>query len=109
MNDLKLRECPFCTNCNDEFISICSTHFDEWFVQCDKCGARTGTFSTDEGAVEAWNKRSYTDIDEKICILCKWYEHGGIIRTKFCSNYVSDMSWKNTLPDDSCRFFERKF
>lgn len=63
MSEIKLKPCPFCGGkaaLKGDFFSL---------VKCEECGAETRKveiskkYSSDEKAVEAWNRR--TDNDKK--------------------------------------------
>lgn len=56
-----LKPCPFCGG--DGHITGCETsvlrHEDyvSWIVECEKCGAGTVEYDSEEKAVAAWNRR----------------------------------------------------
>lgn len=55
---LKLLPCPFCGS----KAELCTVkRFDGEitlaFIRCNSCGSLTRSYSTEMGAIEAWNKR----------------------------------------------------
>jgi hypothetical protein len=75
--ELKLKECPKCqalegswkyfptikktkiTVLDNDSISRCVNYY--LYVQCEACGIKTETYTTQERAVEVWNKRSESE------------------------------------------------
>lgn len=71
MEENRIRRCPFCNGkaalhtamgFRNELIS--------GYIKCEKCGASSATFSTIEGAIEAWNMRCDDKNTEKY--IGKW-------------------------------------
>ena len=62
LNKEALKPCPFCGG--DGHITGCETsvlkHEDyvSWIVECEKCGAGTVEYDSEEKAVAAWNRRT---------------------------------------------------
>lgn len=59
-NEQKLlkRDCPFCGQSKDMYISVKLILDDvekPWYVHCQACDGRTGNYYTRDEAVDAWN------------------------------------------------------
>ena len=52
----KLLPCPFCGASGDSFVSV-NKSYDNYFVKCFECGAKSGVCEDEETAVDAWNRR----------------------------------------------------
>lgn len=55
-SETKLEPCPFCSSKDDS--ENCDDASDSYWVECMKCGVRSGYFSTEEEATAAWNTRA---------------------------------------------------
>lgn len=55
-SETKLGPCPLCGSTNGPVN--CDDASDSYWVECCKCGARSGYFSTEEEASAAWNTRA---------------------------------------------------
>ena len=53
--NLELQKCPFC---GGEEIQL-DKKFNGFLVCCKKCKCNTGTYSTKEKAISAWNTRTF--------------------------------------------------
>lgn len=114
----KLKPCPFCGG----EAEISHGHFDgkdTSYVLCKRCAA-TGEFfiisfkhSSDDRAVEAWNKRVNADVGKKIvhCKNCK-YAHMTISGScKYCDQFTDDYGQLVEMYFDKdffCGYAERK-
>lgn len=49
----ELKPCPFCGSKDLELLG----HFSIRWVACNSCYAESGSYDTDEEAIEAWNRR----------------------------------------------------
>ena len=52
------RGCQFCGQDSNSYIGIYCMVADvekPWFVQCTSCGGRTGSYSEEQDAIDAWN------------------------------------------------------
>ena len=54
MNEIRLRECPFCKG----KAYIRNALYISFWVKCSECYVETGTFQTEQEAAEAWNRRA---------------------------------------------------
>ena len=55
-NTDKLLPCPFCGASGDSFVSV-NKSYDNYYVKCFECGARSGVCETEEDAFCVWNTR----------------------------------------------------
>lgn len=63
----ELKPCPFCGatgddwdvrfSSRDHYAFLSQRKYEEICVVCDKCGAKSDYFLTEEEAAEAWNRR----------------------------------------------------
>lgn len=51
----ELKPCPFCGSSEVRCISFFRD--DEYYIQCNNCGAESGLKFQERKAIEAWNKR----------------------------------------------------
>ena len=51
-----MKDCPFCGS--DDVDPRESMRETFHWVLCERCGARTGEFHSEEEAIEAWNRRA---------------------------------------------------
>lgn len=49
---IEKKSCPFCGSIN---LNVC--HTAVYWIECDKCGANTGSGKTEVEAIKLWNKR----------------------------------------------------
>lgn len=94
MNEIKLKPCPFC---GWEFSSVEIEDVNEWgmtlfVVECDRCGAKTGTHPSRELAKGWWDRRE----ERKEVVQCKDCKHRPTMPED--GEEVQDLEF----PDDVC-------
>jgi Zn ribbon nucleic-acid-binding protein len=58
VNNIGLPLCPFCKGYPELESEENWEGKDIWFVECDKCGARTAEYFEESEAVDAWKRRA---------------------------------------------------
>jgi Lar family restriction alleviation protein len=56
----KIDHCPFCGNYKMN-RTICVEAIGIWVVECDRCTCQGPWATTEDEAIELWNKRSYNE------------------------------------------------
>ena len=113
----KLKRCPFCggeaevenngkTHFDEDTMGVVDcTEPDEFWVECEKCGAVIGVFSTIESAIDGWNTRTPEEIVR--CGECRFFEKESelelVVAYNFCGRYAV-----NKKPEDFCSWGERR-
>ena len=52
----ELKPCPFCGGKAELSYRYL---FECFWVVCEQCGTESAAFGTEDGAIEAWNRRAY--------------------------------------------------
>ena len=59
MNNEKLKPCPFCGG----EAKVLGTKYEggDYYIVCERCRVRVGSYSNPVEAIEAWNKRANSE------------------------------------------------
>ena len=60
----ELKPCPLCGRAGERWnvVSIGKKFSSSWRVKCKLCGVTTTSYSTEEQAVNAWNRRLNNEV-----------------------------------------------